>query len=345
MRRVLILGGYGNFGGYIARILAQDPAIQLIISGRSQEKANDFVAGLDAINEALPAAIDIHKNLRPSLRQLKPDIVIHTSGPFQSQDYDVAKACMEAKAHYIDLADGRDFVSNIRSLDPLAKAKNRLLISGASSVPCLTSSLIDHYQDQFKTLKSVQYGITTAQKSNRGLATTVAILGYTGKIIPTIAQGKEKRVYGWQDLHSRDFKGLGKRYLGNCDIPDLSLFPERYPDIETLRFYAGLEMPLVHWALWGLSWLVRSRIIQRLDRLAKPLLKISCLFDPFGTENSGFFMELEGTNKSGNALNIQFDLTAKSGDGPFIPCMPAVLLTRKLASETLTDRGAYPCMG
>jgi saccharopine dehydrogenase-like NADP-dependent oxidoreductase len=36
--RVLIIGGYGNFGSYIAKSLAGDPTIQLLIGGRSIEK-------------------------------------------------------------------------------------------------------------------------------------------------------------------------------------------------------------------------------------------------------------------------------------------------------------------
>ena len=57
--RVLILGGYGNFGSYIARALKDDPAITLIIAGRSQAKAQAFVAGLGGTNPAEAAALDI----------------------------------------------------------------------------------------------------------------------------------------------------------------------------------------------------------------------------------------------------------------------------------------------
>jgi len=35
---------------------------------------------------------------------------------------------------------------------------------------------------------------------------------------------------------------------------------------------------------------------------------------------------------------------ARSGHGPYIPCMPAILLARKLARDTLHVRGAMPCV-
>ena len=50
--RVAILGGYGNFGGYVARALAQNPDIALVICGRDAGKADAFAANLGAANPA-----------------------------------------------------------------------------------------------------------------------------------------------------------------------------------------------------------------------------------------------------------------------------------------------------
>ncbi|MFO0153455.1 MAG: saccharopine dehydrogenase NADP-binding domain-containing protein [Alphaproteobacteria bacterium] len=88
--RVLILGGYGNFGSYVARALKDDPAITLIIAGRSLAKAQAFVAGLGGANPAEAAALDIGGDLAEPLAALRPGLVIHTVGPFQHQSYAVA---------------------------------------------------------------------------------------------------------------------------------------------------------------------------------------------------------------------------------------------------------------
>ena len=92
--RVLIIGGYGNFGSYIARALATDANISLLIGGRSQTKANAFAASLDALNPASGCAIDIHGDIEARLREVGADVVIHTTGPFQSQDHRVARAAI-----------------------------------------------------------------------------------------------------------------------------------------------------------------------------------------------------------------------------------------------------------
>ncbi len=341
MKRVLIIGGYGNFGRFISRSLAKQENIKLVIAGRSLSKAQSLAKEVNA--EA--AVIDIHNDLEVRLREIKPDIVVHTSGPFQSQAYDVAENCIKCGAHYIDLADGRAFVSGIDRLDQKAKQADTLVVSGASSVPCLTSALVDHYTDEFKTLESLDYGITTAQKTTRGVATTAAILSYTGKPFKTLVDDGEQNIYGWQGLRARKYSGLGWRLLGNCNVPDLELFPTRYPALKTVRFYAGLELPFIHVTLWALSWLVRVGLVKSLEPSAPILLKLSFLFDWLGSENSGFHMDLTGRDHKDENKTIRFELTARSGDGPFIPCMPAILLVKKLVNNEIKDRGATACIG
>jgi predicted dinucleotide-binding enzyme len=51
LKRVLIIGGYGNFGGYIARALAPEAQIKLLIAGRSLDKAS-----LSTLPATLPQA-------------------------------------------------------------------------------------------------------------------------------------------------------------------------------------------------------------------------------------------------------------------------------------------------
>lgn len=349
IKRVLIIGGYGNFGSFISSELAKNKNIQIIIAGRSLSKAQNLASKIKtenkSVNKISSASLDINKDLNESLDSINPDIVIHTSGPFQKQSYVVARSCIERKIHYIDLADGRDFVSGITQLHNKAKQQGVLVISGASSVPCFTSALVDYYLDQFETLEELDYGITTAQKTARGLATTAAILGYTGKPFKTIINGKINLVYGWQGLRIRKYKDLGWRFLSNCDVPDLALFPTRYPDLKTIRFYAGLEISFIHITLWILSWLVRIGLIKNLQTAAPLLLRTSFLFDSFGSANSAFHMKLSGKDKNRTDKTITFELIARSGDGPYIPCMPAILMAKKLVSNEIDKTGAYPCVG
>lgn len=344
MKRTLIIGGYGNFGSYIARALATDPNIALLIGGRSRAKADAFAAGLDAKNPAHGCTVDIDQDVGARLHEIRPDIVIHTTGPFQRQDHRVARAAIAAGAHYLDLADARDFVATISELDEEAKAAGVVVIAGASSVPCLTAAFIDHYRGRFARLESAVYGIAAAQATNRGLGTAAAILSYVGKPFTILAKGRRKRVFGWQGLHAVRYPELGLRLFGYCDIPDLELFPSRYADLKELRFAAGHEVKLLHIGTWLLSWIVRLGLVRSLSPYAERLLKLSFLFDPCGSDKSGFHMVLSGTGHDGRPAQVRIFMVARQVHGPNIPCIPAILLARRLAAGGEIDPGARPCL-
>jgi hypothetical protein len=340
-QRILLIGGYGNFGKFIAKRLARESALTVIIAGRSADHARRLAAELNTEW----AAFDINNNLDRSLREIAPDILIHTSGPFQGQSYDVAEACIRNRVHYIDLADGRDFVTNVGRLDPLAKAARVLVVSGASTVPGLTAAVLIRYAAEFAALERLDFGIATAQQTNRGLATVQAVLSYAGKPFTTLIDGRMQTVQGWQGLTWRRFTGLGLRSLANCDIPDLALFPKLFPTLRTIRFRAGLELAPLQLGLWLLTWLVRAHVIPNLRSAAPVLHHAAQLFDRFGTDDSGFYMELRGRSATGERQRLSFDLVARAGDGLMIPCTPAIVLALRLVHGDIVERGASPCIG
>lgn len=339
--RVLIIGGYGNFGTFTVRRLSRERGLNLIVAGRSGQKARALAKQLNVDWRR----VDILDGFEKQLKNIKPDILIHTSGPFQEQAYDVAEACIRNGVHYLDLADGREFVSQITRLDQAAKLAGVLVVSGASTVPGLTSAVLKRYARDFESVDAVDFGIATAQKTNRGLATVRAILGYAGKPFKTLINGEMREVYGWQDLRWRKFRELGWRPLANCDVPDLELFPKYFPTLKTVRFFGGLELPLLHFGLWALTWLVRGGVIRNLRAAAPLLLRVSNLFDAFGTNDSGFYMEIAGRTTNDRPKQVSFDLTARAGDGLMIPCAPAIVLTLGLVNGQVTQRGAMPCFG
>lgn len=343
--RVLIIGAYGHFGRYISRALATNSKIKLILTGRSLAKAEALACQLNASNPIISTALDISKDFSNALTTLTPDLVIHTSGPFQGQDYTVAEACINHGCHYLDLADGREFVSGISCLHQRALNEGVAVISGASTVPCFTAALLDHYLSHFQSLEDAEYGIATAHALNPGLATMRAILSYAGKPIKSIKRGDEKWAFGWQGLYLRPLPGIGWRVFSHCDVPDLTLFPERYPSLKSLRFCASLEVPFLHLGLWLLSWLVRLGLVQSLSTFAPLMKSVSEWFNWLGSDRSGFYMTLRGVNCQGEPHKETFTLIAEKGDGLNIPCIPAILIATRLADGSLTVRGAQPCIG
>lgn len=339
MGDILILGGYGNFGKRIAEALTRH-GLPILVAGRDLSKAEALCRKL--LN-ARPLQVDIHSNLGTVLAAEKPSVVIHTCGPFQGSDYEVARACIAAGVHYIDLADGRDFVRDFSALDVEAKAAGVTLISGASTVPGLSSAVVEHLKPQFARMDTLDFGISPGQKAERGLATTRAIMSYVGKPLRPFAGHPQP--YGWQDTHRQVYPVMGKRWFSTCDIPDLDLLPPVY-GFHSIRFGAGLELGFMHLGLWAISGLVRAGLPLNLSALAKPLLAVSDWFNVMGSDVGGMHVTISGTDHIGAPLTRSWFIVAKSGDGPQIPCVPAILLAKRLHEKDPTlAHGAFPCVG
>ena len=54
---------------------------------------------------------------------------------------------------------------------------------------------------------------------------------------------------------------------------------------------------------------------------------------------------IEATKSDGSRIRRTWYLVAKQGDGPEIPCIPAIVIARKLARGERIEPGARPCVG
>lgn len=344
MYKILVLGGYGNFGARIARSLCSHPNIQLVIAGRNIEKATALWKMLDNNSNHLAVAIDQHSsNFIDELAKLNVDCLIHTSGPYQGQGYGVAQACIATDTNYIDIADGREFVNTFGSLNDDAVANNLLLVSGASTLPGVSSAVVSKFMSEFKNLRSIHMCITPGNQAPRGKSTIAAVLSYCGQKIKCWKNGEWQDLYGWQDLHSHTFPKLGKRWLGVCEVPDLTLFHERYPSLKTIVFHAALETTISQIGFWLIACLIRVGLIRDSKTIVPIVYKIGEWLNFMGTPDGGMFVALKGTDSDNHEKELIWYLTALNGHGPEIPTIPAIILAKKLAEGKLKKIGAMPC--
>jgi NAD(P)-dependent dehydrogenase (short-subunit alcohol dehydrogenase family) len=342
--RVLIVGGYGAFGAHAAERLARDPQLAIVIAGRSLDKARDQAGKLAARcgREVGHAALDAVTATSADLRALRADVVINASGPFQQQDYGLARACIKAGCHYLDLADARAFVTGITQLDREARAAGVCVVSGASSVPGLSSAAVRRLAEGLAQLDGVHICISPGNSFDPGAATVASIVGQAGK--PFAVHDRGRRVaYGWQGLHRHRFPEIGNRWMSDVDVPDLDLLPQHYPGLAEARFSAGLEVGAFHLGLWSLSWLARAGIVRDLGGLAAPLLAVKRTLSMLGTDTGGMFVGVRGPDAQGTTRQRDWHLIARSGDGPYVPAIASVILAKRIAAGEGPPPGAQPC--
>lgn len=338
--RVIVLGGAGNFGARIIRALRGDPAIDLVVAGRR-------LATVPAAEDVPGIVLDIASvDFARRLKTLSPELVIHCVGPFQGQDYRVANAVLAAGAHYLDLADGRQFIAEFAvQMNARAIQAQRVAISGASTLPGLSSAIVEDLQVGLTSLESIEVIIAPGQRAPRGTATLEAVFSYLGRPFPVWRAGRWTRAWGWMELQSARLD-VGSRLAAACDVPDLELFPARYTGVQTVTFHAALEFGAQHLALWGLAAVRRIGLPFPVSRWAVCLNRLAGMFDVGAGGQGGMQVSIVGDKGGGSGrVRRTWQLIAPAMDGPEIPCMPAILLARRLARGEAFSSGAFPCMG
>lgn len=345
MQRILVLGGYGFFGTRICAALARNPRIELIVAGRDLRKATALASrlGLPSGNAQSLDATD--PGFADELRRLGIATLIHTAGPFQEQDYAVAQAAIRAGCNYLDLADGRAFVTGIGALDAAARDAGVSVVSGVSSLPALSSAVVDRYRERFSRLDAIRLGISSGAVVP-GIATLRAVLGYCGKSFTALENGAWTDVRGWLDTEIHTFpEPVGPRRLGRCDVPDLDLLPARYAGVKSVAFHAGFASELGHRFVELLARRVRDGRLKSALPFARPLARIAKWTESFFSDSGAMFVTMQGIDANGAPLELTWNLVARDNHGPNIPCGPAIALANKMAAGFVPPKGAMPCMG
>ena len=344
---VAVLGGYGVFGSRIAASLARHPELDLIIAGRDAAAA---MALARQWPHSRPIGLDA---TRPDdiagLIAERPAVVIDTVGPFQSRDLGLARRCIEAGIHYVDIADSRARVASIGELDASASAAGVLVVSGASTVPALSTAIVDELAPDPATVLEIDAGITPGHRAPRGLATVGAILSYCGRPIPPI--GSATPEFGWGGLERHRYPApVGRRWLSNVDTPERALWPARYPNLRRATIKAGLEIGWLHLTLSAWSRGVRARLLPSPAAYARAALRVADSFDRFGTDAGAMHVRVIAHDGAQGTTTRLATIIAERADGPQIPSTPPALIVKRLLGlpgyrPLPVSRGAMPCIG
>jgi hypothetical protein len=335
--RIVVIGGLGNFGSRICKRLAQEPGLELIATSRRPDSPSGAAKTVMLNTDSPTFAVD--------LKSFSPDLVIHCAGPFQGQDYRVALASLACNAHYLDIADGREFVVGFATaVGAAAQAAGRFAITGASTLPALSSAVVDFRVGSFAEIHAIDVVIAPGQHAPRGPATVAAVLGYAGQSFLSWRNGKWRNVYGWQDLKRQKFS-FGSRLSAACDVPDLELFPKRYAGVQTVTFRAALEVSLQHYGLWTIGACRRMGLPIPITRWGTFLDRMGTWLNWLGSDTGGMTVRVTGNTGAAHSLCRTWEIVAPGNNGPEIPCMAPVILATKLQQGRAFMPGAQVCMG
>jgi hypothetical protein len=342
--RILILGGYGVFGGRLAELLSDIPEIELIICGRDFSRADAFCARYRGQARVRPLALD-RAEIVAGLRAQRPNLVVDASGPFQdygTNRYRVISACIDAGIDYLDFADAADFVFGVPQFDAQAKDARIFILSGISSFPVLTAAVL---REMAKTMDivSVKGGIAPSPYAGIGLNVMRAVVGYAGAPVKLRRHGVQSHGIGLAESMRFTIAVPGRLPLRNIrfslvDVPDLQVIPPEHPSMTDIWMGAGPVPEILHRTL---NLLAKARQRLRLSSL-EPFSRLFYVVlnrMRFGEHRGGMFVSAYGTT-DGQDAERSWHLLAEGDDGPYIPSMAIEAIIRKLLTGTRPEAGA-----
>jgi hypothetical protein len=344
--RILILGGYGMFGGRLAELLADVASLEMIVAGRDAARAARFCAAWHGQASVRPLAMD-RSGIAAALAAERPDLVVDASGPFQeygADAYRVVEACIAAGIDYLDFADGSDFVFGIAQFDAAAKEAGVFVLSGVSSFPVLTAAVLREMAGTMDVV-SVEGGIAPSPYAGIGLNVMRAVVGYAGAPVKLRRNGAPATARGLCESMRFTIAVSGRMPLNNIrfslvDVPDLQVIPPEHPTLRDIWMGAGPVPEFLHRVLNGLARARGALGLPSLVPLSGLFYRVLNLMR-FGEHRGGMFVRARGL-RDGQPVERSWHLLAEGDDGPYIPSMAIEAIVRKCLAGERPESGARP---
>lgn len=336
-RNILIIGGTGVFGKRLVRHLATQSGIALHVSSRSAAKAAAFVETLAGSQAALyPVELDCQTNLKARLSEIRPFIVVDCSGPFQGAHFNTARLVLKAGAHFIDLADARDYLADFSAkLNATAREHGVCAFTGASSTPTLSTCVVQLLTSGWQRIDTIDMCIRPGGKGDVGRSVIKAIMSYAGKDIPIWTAGQMSLTTGWQGAKMVDVPGLGRCRVAAVETYDAEYLGPRLSVQSRVSFSAGLESRIEQFGIEAIAALRKFGFLKSTNFLVPSLLQMRKITRIPTSSVGGMHVEVCGLDANGTATQSQWSLIARQNHGPFIPILPAAAVIQKLMSEVI----------
>lgn len=162
--RVLIIGGTGRVGNFVARDLLHHTDAQITITGRNLTTA---IAKSTPKMRFLAVDLTETEKLRKAIAD--STLVIHCAGPFLYRDTSILETCIQQRVNYLDISDDRTFVSKALSLQPAAQAAGVTAIVSTGVFPGISNSMVRQGVEQFDSAESIKLSYLVSGSGGAGV--------------------------------------------------------------------------------------------------------------------------------------------------------------------------------
>lgn len=236
MSTILILGGYGYTGRFLVKHLLAQTNANIIIAGRSLEKAQAFADGLN--NSRVTARQADASDLDSLTRALQDVTLCLVAAPTTHHAETVIRACINARVDYLDVQLSSKKLNALFAVRNEIRQAGLCFITEAGFHPGLPAAMIRYAATK---LDSIESAVTAGYLNMQNLPYTEAVdelmEGFLDYQAQVYKKGAWTKPTAW-DSRSFDFgNGIGKRTAYSMFFDELRDIPSMFPTLKETGFY------------------------------------------------------------------------------------------------------------
>ncbi len=272
---ILIIGGYGNTGSYIADLLLQHDNLEIVIAGRNAEKAFQKAKQLQKTykKEVKSRRLDIADVVECRRAFQECDLVVVAAASTEHVEATITSA-IESNTDYIDThLSFPEKISILKKYEKIYHNKNMTVITDAGFHPGLPAALVRFVNLHFDTLQianiSSYMGIQW-KNIKTSFNTVEEFMEELKNFNPTVFRNKKWEKISFKELGGNVFdfgEPIGKKNCIPMFLHELETLPKKIPSLEETGFYVSgfnpftdnIITPLVMIALsMNVKWISRN---------------------------------------------------------------------------------------
>lgn len=339
-RRIVVLGGYGEFSHRVAAGVAALPEVECVLGLPSAVRATWFASRI-----GVPFMV-LDPNDPSSLFRLLEGAfaVVNVHGPFATREHlTVAARCAALGVHYVDPADSREYLTEFMRLAREAREHNSLLVTGAGAAPAVTTALASWLAGEFDRVNEIHVFLTPGMDDHRELATTRAVLEQVANPMRVKEHGRWREQHWWQRPQTVRFpRPIGRRRGYLCDLPDSESLARRF-GARTVTARAGFAPGFLNFTLAVLAFLRRRGWVRRFSPLTAWFVRTVASLSQAHVNAAGIRVAMRGSRRSTEEEHV-VALIARDGAGPAISAAPILALVRQWLAQGVKQTGAMTCV-
>lgn len=243
MNTILILGGYGFTGRVLAKHLLAQTGYNIVIAGRSLEKAQALMDSLHSPRlTARQADAANPASLKEALRGV--DFLL-VAAPTTHHAATVVCAALEAGVDYLDVQYGAAKLEVLRLHEREIHEKNLCFVTEAGYHPGLPSAMIRYAAARLDRLESAQVaGYLNMGKVPYTEGVDELMEGFIHYQAQVYRNGTWTRHGNWE-MRKFDFgEEIGTKSCYSMFFEELRCLPDMYPSLKDTGFYIAGSNPL-----------------------------------------------------------------------------------------------------